>query len=131
MDFYNKPSPVILVHHGVKDQKWGVRNGPPYPLDHESDSTPSYDYGKMNLSSDSLPTIRLPIKEYAHVMSEVATHISAAQKSKPVFRKNIGEYTYTFENGFDGTYRVIGKRKISKDIHDYYFAEELDDEQIV
>lgn len=23
----------ILVHHGVKGQKWGVRNGPPYPID--------------------------------------------------------------------------------------------------
>ena len=22
-----------LYHHGVKDMKWGVRNGPPYPLD--------------------------------------------------------------------------------------------------
>ena len=22
-----------LYHHGVKGQKWGVRNGPPYPLD--------------------------------------------------------------------------------------------------
>lgn len=22
-----------LVHHGVKGQQWGVRNGPPYPLD--------------------------------------------------------------------------------------------------
>lgn len=22
-----------LVHHGVKEQKWGVKNGPPYPLD--------------------------------------------------------------------------------------------------
>ena len=22
-----------LAHHGVKDQKWGVKNGPPYPLD--------------------------------------------------------------------------------------------------
>ena len=24
-----------LFHHGVKGQKWGVRNGPPYPLDRE------------------------------------------------------------------------------------------------
>lgn len=24
-----------LEHHGIKGQKWGVRNGPPYPLDYE------------------------------------------------------------------------------------------------
>lgn len=22
----------VLAHHGIKGQKWGVRNGPPYPL---------------------------------------------------------------------------------------------------
>ena len=22
-----------LAHHGIKGQKWGVKNGPPYPLD--------------------------------------------------------------------------------------------------
>lgn len=25
----------ILAHHGVDGQKWGVRNGPPYPLDRQ------------------------------------------------------------------------------------------------
>lgn len=25
-----------LYHHGIKGQKWGVRNGPPYPIDHKS-----------------------------------------------------------------------------------------------
>lgn len=28
-----------LYHHGVKGQKWGVRNGPPYPLDDSDRST--------------------------------------------------------------------------------------------
>lgn len=23
---------LYLVHHGIKGQQWGVRNGPPYPL---------------------------------------------------------------------------------------------------
>ena len=29
----NKPSLDELYHHGIKGQKWGVKNGPPYPLD--------------------------------------------------------------------------------------------------
>ena len=23
----------VLVHHGIKGQKWGIRNGPPYPIE--------------------------------------------------------------------------------------------------
>ena len=29
---WTKPSPSELYHHGIKGQKWGKRNGPPYPL---------------------------------------------------------------------------------------------------
>ena len=28
-----------LFHHGIKGQKWGVRNGPPYPLEKSSKSS--------------------------------------------------------------------------------------------
>lgn len=29
----------FLIHHGIKGQKWGVENGPPYPLDPQRDYT--------------------------------------------------------------------------------------------
>lgn len=28
----------VIAHHGIKGQKWGVRNGPPYPIDKSSES---------------------------------------------------------------------------------------------
>ncbi len=31
-------SPNVIAHHGILKQKWGVRHGPPYPLD-ESDKS--------------------------------------------------------------------------------------------
>ena len=34
-----------LMHHGIQGQKWGVRNGPPYPLDPKTIRNPF----KMNL----------------------------------------------------------------------------------
>lgn len=63
-------------------------------------------------SSKDYETIVLPKQEYAHVMSELATHLTAEQHKKKVVNKAIGAYIYTVEvNGF-GDYRVIGKRLI-------------------
>ena len=32
---YGSSSSESLMHHGIKGQQWGVKNGPPYPLDTE------------------------------------------------------------------------------------------------
>lgn len=57
-------------------------------------------------------TIILPAKEYAHVISEINTNITAEQLKKKVVSKNIGDYVYTFECfGFDN-YRIFNKEKI-------------------
>lgn len=38
-----------LAHHGIKDQKWGIRNGPPYPLDRSSDAEKIYANAKSHV----------------------------------------------------------------------------------
>lgn len=42
-------SEEYLAHHGRKGQRWGVRNGPPYPLDRQEQS-----YRKAKSIADSL-----------------------------------------------------------------------------
>ena len=63
-------------------------------------------------SSKEYPTIILPKREYAHVMSELETNITLEQRSKKVFRKAIGDYYYTIENNGAGNYRIIEKKAI-------------------
>lgn len=38
METYKLVSNDELYHHGIFGQRWGVRNGPPYPLDNEDHS---------------------------------------------------------------------------------------------
>ncbi len=64
-------------------------------------------------SSKDIKTVVLPKQEYAHVMSELSTHMSEAQRKQPVVKKAIGDYVYTVENNGFGDYRIIGKKPIN------------------
>ena len=76
----------------------------------------SVEYVKKNTSV--LPTVQLPKKEYAHVMSEINTHMSDEQRELPVVSKAIGDYIYTFENHGFNEYRIIGKVPIESEKYD-------------
>lgn len=43
-------TPEYLEHHGIKGQKWGVRNGPPYPLKEGSHSSAEKKASGLGLS---------------------------------------------------------------------------------
>lgn len=38
---------IFLAHHGIKGRKWGVKNGPPYPLDKANSGSKSKKLEKM------------------------------------------------------------------------------------
>lgn len=71
-------------------------------------------------SSKDYKTIELPKQEYAHVMSELATHLTAAQRKQKVVTKAIGNYIYTIENNGFSNYRIIGKEIIDDEIFDWW-----------
>ena len=76
----------------------------------------SVEYVKKNTSV--LPTVQLPKKEYAHVMSEINTHMNDEQRKLPIVSKAIGDYIYTFENHGFNEYRIIGKVPIESEKYD-------------
>lgn len=41
-----------LMHHGIRGQKWGVKNGPPYPLDSSQKSASEKKYRVSRITSD-------------------------------------------------------------------------------
>lgn len=54
-EFYDA---LYLAHHGIKGQKWGKRNGPPYPLD-EEDHSPSEQVQKKGLPDGAKRAIKV------------------------------------------------------------------------
>lgn len=56
--------------------------------------------------------IRLPAKEYAHVMSEINTNLSKEKKQKKMFHQAIGNYIYLVKNNGFANYKILGKIKI-------------------
>ena len=79
---------------------------------------------KMDLqffsNSKDYATYRLPKDEYAHVMSEINTHMTEKERSQKVVTKAIGNHYYTFENnGFDD-YRIIDKYEIDSDVAEWW-----------
>lgn len=123
-----------LFHHGKKDQKWGVQNGPPYPLESPSKRsfTKSTNYDSIssktfNKKPSDFNTVFLELKEYAHVMSEIMTHMTCEERTHDIVTKPVGDYIYTVENRNGVPIRAIGKKAILGSAIESY--ERVDDDE--
>lgn len=77
---------VYLSHHGIKGQKWGVRNGPPYPLDAATSARvkASAKSGTRTEDSEIHGAERLLIPLIPTTLSFAAGVISKAKRRKRV-----------------------------------------------
>ena len=59
-----------LYHHGIKGQKWGVRNGPPYPLDSDKSAGKRLKKDKEQLNKDISESARIISNKEAYYYKE-------------------------------------------------------------
>ena len=99
-DTYNQPNKKRLIHYRTGDM-----------------TTEEWTAYKRELNAvQDAEQIWLEKDEYAMVMSEFNTHMSAEDRKHAIVSKPIGNYWYTIINrGFDN-YTVIGKRPIDSNI---------------
>lgn len=70
------------------------------------------DYKRELEQTRSLKQIRLSRREYAHVMSELNTHMSEEDRKHAIVTKSIGNYRYTVINMGFNEYRIVGREPI-------------------
>ena len=95
-----------LMHHGIRGQKWGVKNGPPYPLDSSQKTTKEKNYSATTKTKKETSNAPLEWLEQNGFEKKTVVY-STINKKKPLsisyYEKKIDkkdEYgqtrTYTF-----------------------------------
>lgn len=82
-----------LYHHGIKNQRWGVRNGPPYPLTPEARRKTKEQAVSEGSPKDILPYLNeMTNKELIDALNRVqwmARMEDEARKQNPDFMKKM------------------------------------------
>lgn len=86
-----------LYHHGVKGQKWGERNGPPYPLESnvsKSNAKRKFDTGKITEKAKSAAnSIKKSVKSVTDSAKEKAAERKEKSDAEKERKKEVEEQT--------------------------------------
>lgn len=98
--------------------KWGVRNGPPYPINKKKESVLKNQFeinrkisiGKKNVSKYSSKPLKISPKERTRIEHEIMTWIKKEDRWRDkILSKPIGKFVYVIRNFGDGTFQVVSK----------------------
>jgi len=110
-----------LKHHGIKGQKWGVRNGPPYPLTSLKKNFLDYNLQLFAKKKPNNSGFKYKNKKEAAIVRHVFDSISDKEtKEKPDIAWDIniddqGAYTYYAKNvDGHGTFVPYARKRISQ-----------------
>lgn len=81
---------TYLVHHGIKGQKWGVKQGPPYPLD-ESDHTAAEKKADRNIVKKGTEFQRISTVKEKHPNKD-RTYLAYKSADKDYYMENMTDF---------------------------------------
>lgn len=105
-----------LMHHGIKGQKWGIRNGPPYPLPYKvhkrvlaKQKTDSRTYGTVTSFGGHLTDSRDQrfIEVQERVFPDGRVIYPPIAKVIEDFERDLGTNPYPKEKSFNGVYDKV------------------------
>ena len=116
-----------LEHHGIQGQKWGIKNGPPYPLEDNYSKIKSYDKLKTVKINHRLPQmtkdeykracelwdrneeLKLPNGLKHKIYEAMDDNLSDDEKEQSVVRQSYNGVNYVAINKGHNTYKIIHK----------------------
>lgn len=115
---------LVLIHHGIDGQRWGQRNGPPYPLSRQAKQEKnrqkkiSKDYKKHIRKKSTM--LYYELDNDSHLQDLKAN----AQQSKKIYS---GYASLFYDRTDNEKYRIAGYRFLSNDpIFKEVFSRSLD-----
>lgn len=102
-----------LVHHGILGQKWGDRNGPPYPLGASSHSSSEKKEGTKGWSKEAKADNKKTVKTNAQPRRKELTPEQKAMINKAL---KIGAATIATGAAVYGGYKISGNPKVKQAI---------------